>query len=82
MKAILHITDPTGQRVGSSLSLTAEDVKGLVMEAKAKMANPHIKASPSVQNDGKTVYTLWDDAAQPAGDGLVSVVGVMTLDEG
>lgn len=81
MKATLHLTDPTGQRVGSSLSLTAEDVKGLVMEAKAKMANPHIRASPSV-NDGKTVYTLWDDAAQPADDGLVSVVGVMTLDEG
>jgi hypothetical protein len=81
MKAILHITDPTGQRVGSSLSLTAEDVRGLVMEAKAKMANPHIKASPSVQNDGRTVYTLWDSAVT-ADDGLVSVVGVITLDEG
>jgi hypothetical protein len=79
MKATLHITDPTGQRVGSTLSLTAEDVRGLVMEAKAKMANPHIKASPSV-NDGMTVYTLWDSAAQ-ADDGLVAVVGVITHDE-
>jgi len=80
MKGNLLPTTPVGVPTGVVVSLTASDINGLLAEAKARLANPHLRASntPQGENNPKPVYRLWDSEAL-ASDGLPPVVGILLV---